>query len=513
MTTIQGNKKRIAKNTLLLYLRQLLTLGLSLYTVRLTLAVLGVTDFGIYGAVAGFTSLLSIISTSMSTSTQRFMNIELARGNFDQLNRVYNSSLQIHIFLSLLFILIAETLGLWFIENKLTIPEERMNVVFWVYQLSILSSVLNLTNVPNQAAIIAHEDMGIFALFSILDAVLKIAAVAVLLIISWDHLLLYAIFLFTIQFINRTISVIFCKIRYREVYFRKIFDKGLFKGMFKLAGWNVALNAANLSYTQGINILLNIFFGPVLNAAYTVSLQAYSGLRMFCSNFQLASNPQLVKYYSIGDEAEMINLLKFISRMSFFLIFTISLPFLINADFVLELWLTDIPPHANNFFRLLIIYAFVDIFSYPMDIAAQATGRIKKYNSIAAILILSILLIGFVLFYIGTIPESIYVVSIIVGFFAVFVRLYYLSKLIHLNVKDYATEVLLHSLKIGAISVIIPIALKMLLPENTITSIANIIITFVFTIAVVYYTGLNNDERTFAINYLKKLKSKIKSNF
>ena len=325
MKNTVSDNRRIVKNTMLLYVRQIFTLCLSLYTSRLTLQVLGASDFGIYAAVGGLTALLSVLTSSMSTSTQRFITFELGRHDYERLNRVFNTSVQIHTFLALILLLFAETIGVWFLYNHLTVPQERIQTAFWVFQISTFSCIFSLLNVPNMASIIAHEDMGTFALFSIVDAILKLISVALLFIITWDKLFVYALCLLLIQMLNQSASFIFCRVKYSEIRFRFLVDKSLIRQMFGLAGWNVFSNVATMGFIQGVNILINMFFGPVMNAAYTVAMQAYSGLRSFCSSFQLASNPQIVKLYSSGEIEKMHQLLIVVCKMSFFLIFKILL--------------------------------------------------------------------------------------------------------------------------------------------------------------------------------------------
>lgn len=254
--------KRIAKNTLFLYLRQLLTLFLSLYTSRLTLQVLGVSDFGIYAAVGGITAFLSILTSSLASSTQRFLTFKIGEGNLHELNSTFCTSIQIHILLSGVIILLAETIGLWWVYEKMVIPSERFDIALWVYQISVLNAVCTILTAPYNAEIVAHEDLGPFALFSIIDSVLKVIFVALLFIIEWDRLLMYSLFLFFIQTLNRIICVAFCKIRYSECTLRWGVDKSLFRSMLGLSGWNLISNLAIMGFIQGTNIILNIFFGP-----------------------------------------------------------------------------------------------------------------------------------------------------------------------------------------------------------------------------------------------------------
>lgn len=502
-----SDKKRIFKNTSLLYIRQLLTLALSLYTSRLTLQVLGANDFGIYAAVGGFTALLNILTSSMAGSGQRFLTFELGKGNERQLRTIFNTFLFLMFVLSFLLLLLAETIGLWFVNNYLTIPSERMSVAVWVFQLSILTCIINILNAPYNSVIVAHEDMGKFALFSIVDAVLKLVFVAILFMVSWDKLLTYAIFLMAIQVFDRLIMSIYCHHRYAETRLQLSFDKMLVKQMTGFAGWTLLSNLSIMGFAQGVNVLLNICFGPIINAAFTVANQAYSGIRSFCSSFQLATNPQIVKSYSEGKISELNELLLFVCKMSFFLIFVLSLPFLINADDIMHLWLVNVPNHATGFFCVLLIYAYIDVFAYPLDTAAQATGLLKTYTLRTSLLLFSILPIGYFLFKLGFEPESIYLVAIVIGILGLLVRLVTLRSNIQVPLSKF----------IGVftrcvIVAVVAFGLACMMHHVCYGSIIKVVLTFLFcfseSLCFIYLLGLEKQERaklkTFIRNKFKK---------
>lgn len=506
-----SSNKRIAKNTLLLYVRQLLTLFLALYTSRLTLQVLGVTDFGIYFAVGGVTAFLIILTSSLSSSSQRFLTFSLGNGDANRLNQIYITSVNIHILLSFVLIVIAETIGLWFLYNKMVIPVERLPVAFWVYQLSVLSAIVYVLNAPNNAVIIAHEDMGTFALFSILDAVLKFGGVIYLFFISWDKLLAYAIMLFLMQTINPIVAFIYCRIKYVECKYKLLMDKALFKSMVGLASWNMLSSLAIMGFVQGTNILLNLFFGLGLNSAYAVASQAYSGVRSFTSNFQLASNPQIVKLYSKGETEEMHTLLMRVCKYSFYLIFVISFPFILNAHTVLALWLKNVPAHSETFFVLLLIFAYIDVMAYPLDIAAQATGNLKKYSIYVSCCIISTLPLSYVCFKLGAIPETILIIALIVSFIGISIRLKLLSRMIGLSTQQFIKTVLLRPLLFVSIISIIVIPIKNVIVINDIfSSCLYFIFIVIVEISIFYAIGLDSSEKRLIkklfFNILKHIK-------
>lgn len=489
-----NDKKRIFKNTSLLYIRQLFTLALSLYTSRLTLQVLGANDFGIYAAVGGFTALLNILTSSMAGSGQRFLTFELGKGNVQQLRKIFNTFLLLMFALSFLLFVLAETIGVWFVSNYLTIPLERMEVAIWVFQLSILTCVVNILNAPYNSVIVAHEDMGKFALFSIIDAVLKLIFIAVLFVVSWDKLLTYALFLMGIQVFDRVIMSLYCHHKYQETHLQLSLDKKLMTQMTGFAGWTLLSNLSIMGFAQGVNVLLNICFGPVVNAAFTVANQAYSGIRSFCSSFQLATNPQIVKSYSEGKISELNELLLFVCKMSFFLIFVLSLPFLINADYIMHLWLVNVPKHATGFFCVLLVYAYIDVFAYPLDTAAQATGKLKTYTSRTSLLLFSILPIGYLLFKLDFEPESIYIVAIAIGILGLFVRLTTLKRNINVSLSKF----------IGVFTrcvlvAVIAFGLAWFVHNICNDSIISVALTFLFclleSICLVYFLGLERYEQ------------------
>lgn len=504
-----SDNKRIAKNTGLLYIRQLLTLGLSLYTSRLTLQVLGETDFGVYATVAGFTALLSTLTTSLASGTQRFISFELGRGNIQRLNIVYCTAINIHLILSIVLIIIGETIGVWFIFNKMNVPQDRLITAFWVFQMTILNSVLALINSPNNAEIIAHEDMGVWAFVSILEVVLRCICVIGLFYISWDKLIVYSVSLFSIQLLMRAICIGWCKRKYTEVHFRFIWDIILIKSMLSVTGWIGLNNLAVTGFIQGVNIMLNVFFGPMLNAAYTIAMQAYSGIRQFCSSFQLASYPQIVKLYSKEDFKSLHELLISVCKFSFFLIFVLALPFLINAKAIMHFWLKDVPAHCESFFILLLIYAFIDVLVYPLDIAAQATGKLRNYSISISLAVLSILLIGYIAFTMGSIPESIYIVAIIMSWVSLTLRLLFLRKLIRLSFMDFIRNVILRIIFVGLTSVILPLILLYLLDESILSSVILFVVSFLFPILSVFFIGLNETERNMLKKGISLLMSKI----
>ena len=497
-------KVKIVQNTLLLYARQFVTLVLALYTSRLTLQVLGVTDYGIYSAVGGITAILSVLVSSMSSSTQRFMTYAMGQGDENQLKSVFKSSTQIYVVICIIFFIVAEIVGTWFLYDKMVIAPDRLGVAFWVFQFSILNCILNFLNVPCNAAIIAHEDMGVTAIFAILQSVSIFAFVIVLQYIPYDKLLIYAALQLVVATILRMAIMIFCRVRYFETHISSFFnfDRSLLKKMTSVASWVVLSNIAVTGFVQGVNLLFNVFYGPVLNAAYTVAMQAYSGVRSFTSNFQLAANPQIVKHYSAGNLPAMNDLLFMVCKMSMFLIMLMSLPFLFYRNEVMSLWLGTVPEHAANFFMLLFIYAYIDVMAYPMDVAAQATGKLRNYTLLTAGILLMSLPIGYVLLKIGFPPESVYVAVTLLAILGIAARIYLLSNLILFNKRSFFTSVCMPIMKVVLCSIVVSLGMKMFV-NNDILSFLHFCTIFAVVAVFIYLFGMTSKEKHQCMNMIR----------
>ena len=502
---------KIVKNTLYLYSRQLFTLFLSLYTSRLTLQVLGVTDFGIYAAVGGVTSFIAIITSSLSNSTQRYITFALGKNGIEELNRTYISSIEIHLGLSLLILILAETVGLFFLYSKMVIPEARMSIAFWVYQFSILTVIANISTAPHYAEIVAHENMNVLAVTSFVDSILKLLSVVVLLYISLDILLIYSLLAFIVQFVYRVMLVCYCKLRYEECHLKRYYDKKLCVSMLSLTSWNFVCNLGIMGFAQGTIILLNVFFGTIINAAYNISFQAYFGIRNFTSSFQLASNPQIIKSYSENRLEEMRELLMKVCKFSFYLIFVMSFPIIMNSELILSIWLKDVPDHAQNFFVLLLVFSFFEVMDYPLDIAAQATGKMKTYSIIVFISYTSILLLSYIAYQMGAIPEMIIYIAIVISFIGIIGRVIVLNATLKLSVKEFFRRSLLRPFAVTLFVCPIVIYIKIFWGNlSVIGSFLFFVYIFLYEIIVIYLMGLENHERNLVKVYMHNFLSIVK---
>lgn len=499
-----SNTKLIAKNTIFLYIRMLLTMGVTLYTSRIVLEVLGVEDFGIYTLVGGIVSLFSFFNSAMTSATQRFLTFDIGNNNLLQLKKTFNATLNIHILIAVIFFLLAETIGLWFINNKLNINFQRMEAVNWVYQFSVISFIVGIIQVPYDALIISNEKMNVYALMSILEVSIKLILVYFLILFNIDKLILYSFLLFLVSFISSMAHKIYCKIHYKETKYEFHYDKELYKKLISFSGWSLFGNIAGVARGQGLNVLLNVFFGTVLNAAYGITLQVQSAVQIFVYNFQLAVNPQIIKQYALGNNEKSLNLIFQSSKFSYFLMLIISCPVIYNIDFILNLWLKTPPIYTSSFVLFSLINILIDSISGPLVTGAQATGFIKWYQITIGILIFLSLPISYVILKITNNPLMIFMVVILINSIALFCRLFFLKYLMNLNLKTFFLNVLLKIILISSITIISVLIFPISLEDQIINFFVKSIFITVINITSIYFVGLTKEEKKFISHFLKK---------
>ena len=507
MSEIQSNNKRIAKNTLFLYFRMLFTMGVSLFTSRVVLQTLGIEDFGVYNVVGGIITMFTFINSAMVSSTQRYLNYELAIGNIKRLRSVFNTSLQIHILIAVVIIILGETVGLWFLLNKLIIPEGRMIAAMWVYQCSILACVISILSMPYNADIIAHEKMSAFAYISILEVSLKLVIVYLLYVLPFDKLILYALLILFVQLFIRFIYSIYCHRHFEESQFTLSVDRKLLKEMSGFAGWSFCGNLASILFTQGLNMMLNIFFGPVVNAARGIAVQVQSAIQQFVGGFQTAINPQITKSYASGNLEQMYTLLFRSARFSFMLLFFLSLPVILETRFILTIWLKTVPSDTVIFTQLMICISMLFAIANPLMIVNQATGNIKFYQLIVGGLLLLILPISYVFLKLGAPAYSVFIIHLSVESIAQLARMIMLKRLVKIPLSAYCKNIYLPLLAVVIVSCIFPNYIKGLMDEGWIRFF---IVGFACVISVsisIMLFGLTKSERELLLN---KLNNKIK---
>lgn len=506
---ISYNNKRIAKNTLLLYFRMLFTMGVALYTSRIVLATLGVEDYGIYNVVGGVVAMFGFLNSAMSSVTQRYLTFELENGDFERLQRIFCTSINIHVFIAICIFILGETIGLWFLYNKMVIPESRMQAAMWVYQMSILSTMMLVVSVPYNAAIIAHEKMSAFAYISVFEVISKLLMVYLLAITVWDRLIIYAILLFIIQLLTRIVYSNYCNHHFKETKYRFIFDKSLFQEMLAFAGWNLCGNIAGILSTQGLNILLNMFFGPVINAARAIAVQVQNAIQMFSANFQMALNPQITKSYAVNDMQYMHSLIFRSSKYTFLLLFFLSLPVMIKTPMILHFWLKTVPDYTVSFLRLMLCVTILDCMANPLMISAAATGRVRRYQSIVGGILLSIVPLSYLVLKSGGDPISVFFVHLCICICAFVVRLFIVKPMIKLSLSNYSREVLLRMFYVVLLSVPLPLLINYYLSDNFGALFLICVVCVLMTILSTYFVGLNSVEREFVACKLLQFKEKI----
>lgn len=500
-----SSNKRIAKNTIILYLRMMIILCIGLYTGRLVLNSLGVEDYGIYNVVGGFVTMFTFLNGAMATATQRFITFELARGDINTQTNVFSTSLIIHFALAAVILLLAETIGLWFIYNKLVIPETRFNAALWVYQLSILSCCLSIISLPYNAVIIAHEKMSAFAFISIMDVTLKLVIVYLIQIYPCDKLVFYAVLMFLVQLLDRLIYGAFCSRHFPETKFKMIFDKRLLKDMNNIAGWSLFGNLAGVGYTQGLNILLNMYFGPAVNAARGVAVTIQGVVSGFVSNFQMALNPQITKSYAVKDLSRMHSLIYSSSKFSFFLLFLVVLPLILEAQMVLTVWLKNVPEHSVWFMRLILCIMLVEALANPLMVSSQATGKVKIYQSVVGGTLLLILPVAYVVLQMGGKPESVFITHLIFAIFAQYLRLRIISIQIQMSLREYFNRVVTRISTVFLLSLIPSYIIYSLLNNDISSAILVIISSLLLTTSTIYFVGLTGKERSMIYSNAKSL--------
>lgn len=504
------NTKRIAKNTLVLYVRTLFTMLVSLYTSRVILNTLGVSDFGIINVVGGVVGMFSVISGSLASSISRFITFELGHGDFNKLKQIFSTSVNIQIGISLIIVILAECIGVWFINHKLNIPESRLIAANWVFQCSLLSFVIGLISVPYNACIIAHERMSAFAYISILETILKLVIVYMLFISPYDKLISYSILFVIVAMIIRLIYGWYCHNHFAECHYKFVYDKSLIKEMSGFAGWSFFGNGAYMLNTQGVDMLINIFFGVTLNAAKGVASQVQNAVMQFVGNFTVALNPQITKSYASGDREYMNKLVCRGARFSYFLLLIFTVPIVCEADYILNLWLKTVPEYAPIFLRLMLFGTLMTLLGGTMYTAILATGKIRKYQLAVTIVGCLVFPLTWLAFRIGLPPETTYYIYIVIYFLLVFVRLYIAKGLLNFPVQLYLFDVVFRVVIVSVVAFILPLIVIRYLEPSFLRLCVSCIIGLCSSLLTINILGLEKSEREMLYKKTSYLLSKFR---
>jgi O-antigen/teichoic acid export membrane protein len=503
-----SSNSRIATNTLLLYVRMIITVIVSLYISRVVLNILGVTDFGIYNVVGGIVVMFGFLNSAMAASTQRFLTFELGKRDKLRLEQVFSISVSLHIIIALIILLLSETVGLWFLNTKLSIPADRLPAANWVFQFSVFTLLITILGVPFDAAIIAHERMKVLAFTSIAEVLLKLLVVYLLHLFGFDKLVMYAVLLFLVSLIVRIVYTLYCFKKFPESHYRFFWEKKLFVQMSGFAGWNLLGVFAGIGYNQGVNVLLNIFFGPVINAARGISFQVMGAVNQLVTNFQIAVNPSITKSYADQDEAKMYKLIFSSAKFSFYLLLLFILPLIIELKLVLLFWLKNVPAYTEVFTRLILIDILICSLSGPLQILAQATGRVRNYQLVVSIILLLNLPFSYLLLKLGYSPEATFIVSIVLSVVALLARLIVLRALTQFPAGIFLKRVLLTVILVTLVIIPIPIFIQKTVTHNFTQFILVGLSSMASLIFAVWFIGLTVMERLSVKGYLNKLLKK-----
>lgn len=498
------NNKRIAKNTLFLYLRMFVMMLTALFTSRIVLDVLGAADYGLNNIIGGVVVLFSFLNSALLSATQRFLNFHLGRQDYKQTNVVFCMSMNTYLLLSIVVVVLGETIGLWFVNTHLNIPSERMYAAQWVYQFTLIQFVINLLRVPYNASIIAYEKMNLYAYVSLVEVIAKLLVVYLLYITTFDKLIFYS-FLYTIvPLIVAFIYKIYCNRNFDTTKYKRIWDRIAFKEMFSFSGWSLFGSLANLAAQQGLNILINIFYGVTVNAAAGIANQVSTNVYGFISNFQTAFQPQIVKTYAAKEVERFHKLIFQTSKFSYFMVLVLVLPILFTIDGILDIWLKEVPRYTAIFCRLILVFLSIEAITAPLWMSVQATGKIRNYQILVASLIFLNFPLAYIVLKLGMPVYSVWVIRIIVNIVVMIARCIYMKKNLNFPLLSYLKAVIAPILSVTFVAIPIPLILNYMIHGFWQNMIIVGIATFALTILDVYFVGMNTHEKLLARNMILK---------
>lgn len=508
METATSSNKRIAKNTIYLYFRSFLMMAIGLFSSRVILQALGVDDYGLYGAIGSIVAMFTILNGVLATGTSRFLTFELGKGDKERLRKTFSAAFAMHVALAVILFIVLETIGVWFLNNKMNIPEGREVAANVVFQLSILTCMLSLTQVPYGACIIAHEKMSVYAYVGIAEAVFKLALIFTLLYVPFtDNLIVYAIILATWSIGLQIWYRIYCRKRFEESNLMIVRDKSIYKGMLSYSLWDFLGQFCATGIGQGLNILLNIFFGVVMNSARTVAYQVENALTQFSNNFLVASQPQIVKSYAAGNYNRFYQLISQVGKYAFFLLFILTLPFFLEAEYVLSLWLVEVPAYSSVFLKVTMVVTLFRIISRPLVQGVHATGKIKFLNMTSGVFgVLTYLPAVYILFSSGCPFWTMFIVQVVCAIMSSSLEIWSLRRLYEFSILKYLKEVYLTSFVVLAISSIAPALVVYCFEPSLARLIATFATSFISAGVTIYYLGLpKNARKQLKTFILKKL--------
>lgn len=492
---MENNSLRLVKNTLLLYFRQILIMAVSLYTVRVVLTTLGAEDYGIYNVVAGVVTMFGFLSGVMASSSQRYFSYDLGKKDIEHLKITFSVTFQIYLVIALAVVVLAETVGLWFVNARLVIPTERIWAANWIFQAAVVSFLLSLITAPYMAIIIAHENMSIYAYVSIVEVILKLGIVFLLKILPYDKLIVYGILLALVNFINTAIYRFYCYKHFSECKIRFICDRKLFKEIIAYSGWNLFGNVAAIFKNQGMNILLNLHFGSIVNAARGIASQVNSAVVSFSNNFSTALRPQIIKTYAANQKDDTMRLVFRGCKFTFFLMYIFTLPLCLEMKSILTLWLKNPPEYTVIFTQLVLIDALIESISYPLMTLAQATGKIRFYQAVVGGILLLNLPVSYIVLHFGAPAYAVMLVAIALSVTAFVVRLFIVSTLSGMGKRNFVLHTMLPCIVVSITSAILPLIFVKSVNQNFLRMFATVLISGACTVLSILFLGMTKGER------------------
>ena len=513
MENKNDNTKRLAKNTLLLYLRSLFNLFVALYSSRLVLQALGVEDYGINNAVAGFVSMFWLVTGSLSSAVSRFLTFELGRNDAERTDKVFSLSLNILLVMGLVVLLLSESFGIWFLRNRLNIPDGRDYAAFWVFQFSVLTVITSFIIVPFNAAIIAHERMNIYAFLGIGETLVKLFIALFLVYGSYsiDRLILYSLLWLIATLSMQGITFVYCRKSFPECRFRLLFDKPLFKQLFSFAGWNFVGKISGTFSGQGVNVVMNIIFGPVINSARGLAGTVGNTVAIFVNNFTTAIRPQVTKAYATGD----LDYMKFLvfrgCKFSFFIMFFFALPLFLETAYALDLWLVEVPEHTMNFIRIALLSSLIDLHYLYFGMAQHATGDIRKFELVNSLLIFMIFPLSYILLKLGFAPEISYYIGVFISLSMMVWTLSLVHKTLGFSFREIISNVYSRTYLVVLTASPIPILVHCLMPYGFLRFICVGCVSVLCCALSMYWLGCNKGERDYILSAIKSYLARFHS--
>lgn len=498
--------KRVAKNTLFLYLRMIIVMGITLYTTRALLSALGVEDYGVYNVVCGFVSMFGFLNTSMANGTQRFYNYEIGRNGENDVSKIFSHAVIIQIVMAVVVLLIVESFGLWYLCNKMVIPECRFGASMWIFQFSMIQLFLVMITVPYSAAVMAYEKMDFYALVSIIDAVLKLLIVQMLPYAPFDALIYYGALMTFISVLNYLLNWGYTKQKFETITFIAKWDKSLFNSMLSFSGWNIFGSVSHMMQNQGVNLILNAFWGTVINAANGVATQVNSAVNSLTTGFVTAVRPQMIKSFASGNIEHLKRMYYSVSKLTFFLVMILAVPLIGEIDVILDAWLGvgKYPEMTALFCQLTIFMTLCNSYATPTSIIVHATGEMKKFQIVVSTVTLTIVPIAFIAAKLGCEAPLIIFLSAIVTIVAQVTRLILIKEQVDFSVFDYCKNVFMPTWLVLIFSMIIVFGLHSTTPNHFVWSIARMGVSILLSGIFIYFIGIDKSEKQFVLSFAKK---------